>query len=70
LVQNKLETVLQLKLHAVTETESGLEGSITILHVQNAHKISIEIYETTTGRLRRPVTIPTRPQMQAILNTL
>jgi len=56
---NKLERTLNLKLHAETETETGLEGSLSIHHVQKKHQIRVELYNVTKGRLKRPDIIPT-----------
>jgi len=49
---------LNLVLHAKTNDQIGLEGSLSIHHKQNDHKITIEVYETTRGRLKRPDIMP------------
>jgi len=57
------ETRLGLVLHADTEDQKGLEGSLSITHKQNDHLISIEIYEVTRDRLKRPDVMPTNDEI-------
>jgi len=52
------EANLSLVLHAKTNDQKGLEGSLTISHKQNDHLIAIEVYENTQGRLKRPSIMP------------
>jgi len=61
---------LNLKLHAETESEIGIEGSLSILHEQGNHQIRVEIYQADQGRLRRPITIPTHARVSAALETV
>ena len=68
----KLETPA-LKLHADNENDT-VHGSISILHTPNAHRITVEIYENNenanekhSSTLKRPVTIPTKKQVEALL---
>jgi len=66
----KLETRLGLLLHADSPTRTGLEGSLTVYHVQNRHEISVEIYNTTRNNPRLKVGImPTRDQVNNALES-
>ena len=68
----KLETPI-LKLHADNENDI-VNGSITVLHEQNNHKIEIEIYDIDElpndkrkSSLKRPTVIPTKKVIEALL---
>jgi len=60
----RLENTLRLKLHADTETDVGMEGSLSIGHTPNNHFIRVEIYEVTQGRIKKPVSMPTRQRVE------
>jgi len=58
---------LSLVLHAKLNDSIGLEGSLTIAHKPNDHKIRIEVYEKTEGRLKRPATMPSNDQIKGAI---
>jgi len=58
---------LGLVLHADREDQTGLEGSLSIRHEQNNHLISIEIYEQTRDRLKRPDPMPTTAEIRGAI---
>ena len=71
-IMSKLENP-SLKLHAENENDS-VNGSITIHHLNNNHKITIEIYDTDElpnsqhkSTLKRPNVIPNKTTLEALL---
>jgi len=58
---------LSLVLHAELNDSIGLEGSLSINHKPNDHKIRIEVYERTEGRLRRPDSMPTTSEIRGAI---
>lgn len=62
-----LENKTGLKLHAKTNTEIGIEGSVTIYHIQRNHHIHIELYQETLDRLKDVENPPTIQELNLML---
>lgn len=62
-----LENKTGFKLHAGSKTEIGLEGSVTIYHLQNNHHLHIELYRETINRLKQVIDPPTFEALNLII---